>query len=253
MNEDKQLENIYKQNSTENAKLANEHYTKLSSESIKTLEDAIKRMHIEIDFASKAFGGNAQESIASLKSTRDSLISVLNQLTEPLAAFKSNNTVFDNSLQTFAVIPDKIKNQISLLPEYLKKSIASGIPQVSKELVENQANHNKLLQKSFEESIESFKGKTNDIISEFNKEISYYKQELIKTTELSAKNRTRRLFITLLIAGGFSALVSGFTSWYINSKYPHSVELHDNGAVTVNNSKVLVVDPDSSFNKGKKP
>ena len=42
---------------------------------------------MSIDFASKAFGGNAQESIASLKSTRDSLISVLNQLTEPLAAF----------------------------------------------------------------------------------------------------------------------------------------------------------------------
>jgi hypothetical protein len=82
--------------------------------------------------------------------------------------------------------------------------------------------------------------------------MDHYQSELVKITELSSRRRIQRLLTTLIIAGVFSALVSGISSYYINSKFPHSVELHDNGSVTVQNSQVLVVDPKSPHNKGNR-
>ncbi|MBP9778769.1 MAG: hypothetical protein KBD25_06290 [Rickettsiaceae bacterium] len=37
---------------------------------IKSLEDVIDRLHAEADFAAKAFGGNIQEAIRSLKTPK---------------------------------------------------------------------------------------------------------------------------------------------------------------------------------------
>ena len=39
----------------------------ITFEQIKSLEDVIGRLHAEADFAAKAFGGNTQEAIRSLK------------------------------------------------------------------------------------------------------------------------------------------------------------------------------------------
>lgn len=228
----------------------NEH-TKLSPKSIKTLEDAIKNIHAEIDFASRSFSANSDNAAKGLNSTIDSLNVSLKSSEHNLEKYDNISKILDSQTNTLSLLPKKVEERLALLPNQLEKSIDSHIPQIARELLDSQTKQNELIQKSFEKSIESFEAKSSEIITKFSGDMDHYQSELVKITELSSRRRIQRLLTTLIIAGVFSALVSGISSYYINSKFPHSVELHDNGSVTVQNSQVLVVDPKSPHNKGK--
>jgi hypothetical protein len=228
----------------------NEH-TKLSPKSIKTLEDAIKNIHAEIDFASRSFSSNSDNAAKGLNSTIDSLNVSLKSSEHNLEKYDNISKILDSQTNTLSLLPKKVEERLALLPNQLEKSIDSHIPQIARELLDSQTKQNELIQKSFEKSIESFEAKSSEIITKFSGDMDHYQSELVKITELSSRRRIQRLLTTLIIAGVFSALVSGISSYYINSKFPHSVELHDNGSVTVQNSQVLVVDPKSPHNKGK--
>ena len=260
MSDNKQLENESNQADTKDTNLNNDEYTKLSSESIKTLEDAIKNIHAEIDFASRSFSADAESSSTSLRSTIDSLNKSLKGSDSNLTKYDKIANTLDSQTRTLALLPKKVEERLEVLPNNIKNAIIDNIPDIGDKLAQEQKNLAKEVQASMNEYADRLKTKVNETSIQFKEaalELKHstnsYKRELEALIEISSKKRTRRLFITLLVAGGFSALVSGFTSWYINSKFPHSVELHDNGSVTVQNSKVLVVDPDSPYNKGKKP
>jgi len=243
-NKKQQTEITEDKNNTAGTEPDNNEHTALSPESIKTLEDAIKNMHAEIDFASHSFSANADNAAKNLNSTVNSLNESLKSSNHNLGKYDKISKTLDSQTSTLSLLPKKVA-------DCLKASIDSNIPQITKELLDSQTKQNELIQKSFEKSIESFEAKSGEIISKFNNELAHYQNELVQITELSAKRRIQRLLTTLIIAGVFSALVSSITGYYINSKFPHSVELHDNGSVTVQNSQVLVVDPKSPHNKGK--
>ena len=76
-------------------------------EQIKSLEDVIGRLHAEADFAAKAFGGNTQEAIRSLKDLKQELSSVLVGFKQPLSEFSNYNKTFGTLIQTISLLPNK--------------------------------------------------------------------------------------------------------------------------------------------------
>ena len=157
MNEDKQLENRYKQNSTENAKLGNEHYTKLSSESIKTLEDAIRRMHAEIDFASRSFNANAESSSNSLRATIDLLNESLKGSNSNLEKYAKVVENLDSQTNTLSLLPKKVEERIETLPNNIKNTVIDNIPAIGQQLANAQKNLANEVQTSMNEY-------TNDLL-----------------------------------------------------------------------------------------
>lgn len=245
-------ENLETTDSSKSKSENSEPQHKLTAESIKTLGDAIKLIHAEIDFASRSFNANTDDAANTLNTSLSAINKSFKSSEEHLKKYDTISKTLDTQTSTLALLPKKIDERLALLPTHLKRSIDSNIPQITKELIEAQAKQSESMQETIAKSIELFTTKSNDIIVKLNNDLEHYRNELVKVTELSAKNRMRRLLMTLIIAGGLSAVVSGITSYYINSSFPHTVEMFDNGSVTVQDSHVLVVDPKSPYNKGKK-
>ena len=94
----------------------------IAFEQIKSLEDVIGRLHAEADFAAKAFGGNTQEAIRSLKDLKQELFSVLVGFKQPLSEFSNYNKTFGTLIQTISLLPNKIEDVLKeLVPDIGKE------------------------------------------------------------------------------------------------------------------------------------
>jgi len=212
--------------------------------SVKSLEDAIERLHTEADFAAHSFRANTKETILSLKSTTVSLNEIFKKASTLEDNFKIITDKMHSQTTTLSVLPGKIAEEVSDLPQKVAEAVADSIPQLGKQLLEAQESMLENMKQSLANSIVNWQEQANITVKQLKDDIVYYRQEMATIAELGSKNRMRRLFWILLLAGTFSAIVAGVSSWVINKHFPRSVEIKGAQNLVVKDSQVLVSGPD---------
>ena len=236
----------------EDTKQGEDTYVYLKPEPIKTLEDAIDRIHIEADFAAKAIGSNTEDAINSFKNAKEVLDSALTQLLEPLSQLKQHANNIEVSSKTLAILPNKVEDKLTPIADKVTQSVTDSIPYLGDQLNKHHKTTAEETKRSINNYLDHLQMSTDTISSQFRKDIINCQKQLTAMTEASSKNRIGRLFWNFLFICSFSAIISGFTSWYINSTFPHTVELYANGKVIVKDAQVLIVDQNNPYNKKEK-
>jgi len=248
---------------------------------MKSFKDAIERMRIEADFASKAFAGNTKEAKESLKSTMIELIKIFNNIHAPLKTFNMHNDKLELMINTLAVLPDKTENTLrELVPEIAKEienihdqrmasieSTLKGLQQdlhkeagnqlnISKDLSEQlqkQSNEDllkkqEMLEKAFNNRMEQMnKVQLQQVASQekmFQKFVDHTKQEIDSVTSNHGSKFLRNTSICLIL----SVIAGGISGWYINKQFPRFVSFSKTGDVTIKHSHVKVWEANSVKN-----
>lgn len=245
----------------------------ITPEQITTLESAIARLHAELDFGTKAFGGHAKDAGQSLKSLQQELTAALNDVQQPLTIFNKCNAKLETSIQTLSLLPKKTEDVLNaLVPEIGKEVekihgermqvIEATLQGLEKSLEKKTESHieilkalSKQLQKGFNEevldqkkSIDQVVNNTIEKIHEFQIEqskkqekmfqqlVAHTKKEVDSITTNHGSRFLRNTAICLILA----AIAGGVSGWYINAYFPKYVTFQQSGDVTIHDSDVRV-------------
>jgi len=230
-------------------------HSELLEELLKPLISSIERMQAEATHATNSFGKTTKEVITALLSAKQSIHEVIERLDNPLTTLSENSELLRSTAMALSILPDKIDEITAKLPQNFNDVITHSIPGITKQLnsaiaqpIEQMVQGVNELQKSIaveikesmNKSVKSFQIETRELSQQFKHDILSHKSELEEIIEASIKNRMRRLFITLTLAGSFAGIVAGLSSWFINSRFPRSVEINGNQHLVVKDSQVLV-------------
>lgn len=209
-------------------------------EKMKSLEDVITRIHSEADFISTAFGVHTNKVMESFKSAITTITETSDTLELPIEMFKENNDRLEALINTLVILPSKTEEILSGVQDKVAKSVAATIPNLVDTLCKSHNDNYRKIHGSIDSCIQDLSHYINEARTHTQTELIEYKQEIANLIECGIKQRTRRIFLILMLSGSFSAIVSGVTSWVINKHFPRSVEITGNQHLVVKDSQVLV-------------
>lgn len=189
------------------------------------LQQALKKLHYEIDFVTKSLDIKSQNFNATLESSILEFETLLKTLENLVEQNKEQQTRISNELTTFTLLPEKITS-----------NIVNIVPQIASKVETIHQSH-----------IIKIKEQFLSLQQEIAKEITNYHSKLAEITNkcledsIIISTRSRRKFVTLLaIMVVFSTLVSGITSYFVTIGFPRYVEIKGVNDLSVYDSRVEV-------------
>ncbi len=209
---------------------SNKNEDTLAIQQLAELITAIKKTQAEVTYAAKAFDGNTKLAINELKEAKTIIAAAAEELKAPISLAEQNIDKFDSVTSALAIIPDKIEDKLAGFPKTFNESIANSIPGLGEELC-------KSIDTILKSGIASFKIYQEEIMRNTNRAMNEYEQKLRKDAidinnqisndlrlyteafdkiiDRSDRFRMRRFFWTLLLSGGFSAMITIVTFWFM--------------------------------------
>jgi hypothetical protein len=222
-----------------------------SSAEITEIEQAFTKLHHEINFASKVlnlnssnFGNSLNESISSLKHSLTEMENLNKQINE-------QNTIMVNELTTFALLPEKItKNINAIIPKIaneVEKIHASSVLEVKDQFssLHNQLNegvvdYESKLKDLTNQIISNLSSATQRFNSSIEQKFTQFTNHLAKEADAVSERKNFRLLKYLCFVIGFSALISGITSYIVTTQFPRFVTVTGAQSLSITDSKVQV-------------
>lgn len=232
----------------------------IAFEQIKSLEDVIGRLHAEADFAAKAFGGNTQEAIRSLKDLKQELSSILVGFKQPLSEFSNYNKAFGNLIQTISLLPNKTEDVLKeLVPDIGKEvekvhdqrmiEIESILKKLQKQLSDEVLATHKILEQAALKSIEQINKAMLKQLGQQEKQFLQFSEHAKNEIDAVTSNHGTKFLRNTAICLILATITGSISGWYTSEYFPRLVKIERTGDVIIQNSHVKVFDPPSVKNQ----
>lgn len=220
-------------------------------EQIKSLEDVIGRLHAEADFAAKAFGGNTQEAIRSLKDLKQELSSILVGFKQPLSEFSNYNKTFGTLIQTISLLPNKTEDVLKeLVPDIGKEvekvhdqrmiKIESILKKLQKQLSDEVLATHKILEQTALNSIEQINKAMLKQLGQQEKQFLQFSEHAKNEIEAVTSNHGTKFLRNTAICLILATITGSISGWYTSEYFPRLVKIERTGDVIIQNSHVAV-------------
>jgi archaellum component FlaC len=193
---------------------------------INELIDKIEKAQAQIAFCATAFDGNTKLVIQELKERKKETSDEYKALEAILVKFKNTCDTLESVARTVSIVPEKIDEKLSEFPDNFNNSIASSIPDLSKELcrtLESVLTSFKTqaevtlndTNSQMSNAVQQLKSNTDQIHHDMRNELNIYSAALEKIIDRSGKFRMRSFFWTVLLSSSLSAIMAITTFWFI--------------------------------------
>ena len=186
----------------------------------------IEKAQAQIDFCTTAFDGNTKLVIQELKERKKQSAEEYKALEVILTKFKNTCETLESVVRTVSVVPEKIDEKLSEFPDNFNNSIASSIPNLSRELcstLDSGVNSFKIqaevtlnsTSSQMNNAVQKLIGNTDQIHHDMRNELNIYSNALEKIIDRGGKFRMRSFFWTVLLSSSLSAIMAITTFWFI--------------------------------------
>ncbi len=226
------------------------------SENLALLEKAIKDLHHEVDFASNAFVGHANQTQSSLASTNTSMQETLKTITVLLSAFSEASTKIQDQIMTLALLPKKVQQVLEeLVPNIAKEvekihsqrleTITTHIAGLEQALKDSVMQNQKAIEDTAKQSIRQMQEAQLSSLESQEKQLAEFAQSVKEEVEAVTSNHgskfLRNLAITLILA----TIAGGITSWCVGKYFPAFIQINKAGDIKVQHSAVKIWEADN--------
>ena len=215
------------------------------------IEQSLKKLHNEIDFASKILNVKSDEYGDTLNSCISSFKSLLEKLEDVLEQSKSQKQMIIDEIAILTLLPEKITNNIKqIIPQ-----IASEIEQIHQPHVLEIKEQFTILHNNLTTDIMSYKNQLDGMASScteqlnsaaetfsttLEQKLNQFTDKLTKSAGLASAQNSKMLIKNLAFVVIFSAVISGITSYVVTTKFPRFVRITGANNLSVHDSKVEV-------------
>ena len=225
-------------------------------ENLQLLQKAIKDLHHEVDFASNAFVGHANQTQSSLASTNTSMQETLKTITVLLSAFSESSTKIQDQIMTLALLPKKVQQALEeLVPNIGKEvekihsqrleTITTHIAGLEQGLKESVMRNQKVIEETAKQSIRQMQEAQLSSLESQEKQLAEFAQSVKEEVEAVTSNHgskfLRNLAITLILA----TIAGGITSWCVGKYFPAFIQINKAGDIKVQHSAVKIWEADN--------
>lgn len=215
------------------------------------IEQALSKLHSEIDFASKMLNVKSDDYGNTLNSHITSFKSLLAKLEETLKQNKKQSEMIINEIAMLTLLPEKITSNIS----QIGPQIASAIEQMHQprileitnqftslcnKLTEDIANYENQLEKLTDNCTEQLSSTTQKFSANLEEKLNHFTDKLTTSSGLATTANSKTLLKNLAFVVIFSAAVSGITSYVVTTKFPRFVAITGANNLSIHDSRVEV-------------
>jgi hypothetical protein len=240
----------------------------LEGKEVKLLEDAVNNFKYHSDLANRNFKAHLAKVNTDLVSTIEKFKDNCDTADKGAKKITKSIDKLDPLINVLALLPHEVSKHGLDLPEKVIAAIDNHVPTIAKMITDAeleaiasiQAGAKKsvsYLNSEVEKSISNLNNKVNRTVSTLGKELDDFKKATKKEAGTIGNKRFSRFAITMVLSASLAAVVSGLTSYYVQTKMPHFVSFHGMKNVMVKDSKVTVFESveaksKRSYNKPRK-
>jgi len=231
--------------------LLNEHQKQM-----KSLEEAIKRLHTEADFAAKNFDGKSKEFGSTLNGLIIKFRTSLEGYDLLVARHKKQIETNQEGLAGLTLIPEKLQTSIeNIAPRFAVEvekihsqrleTITTNIEGLGQSLKDSVLQNQKTIEETAKESIRQMQEAVLSALESQKKQLAEFAQAVKEEVEAVTSNHgskfLRNLAITLILA----TIAGGITSWCVGKYFPAFIQINKAGDIKVQHSAVKIWEADS--------
>ena len=225
-------------------------------ENLQLLQKAIKDLHHEVDFASNAFAGHANQTQSSLASTNTSMQETLKTITVLLSAFSEASTKIQDQIMTLALLPKKVQQVLEeLVPNIAKEvekihsqrleTITTHIAGLEQALKDSVMQNQKAIEDTAKQSIRQMQEAQLSSLESQEKQLAEFAQSVKEEVEAVTSNHGSKFFRNLAITLILATIAGGITSWCVGKYFPAFIQINKAGDIKVQHSAVKIWEADN--------
>ena len=231
--------------------LLNEH-----QQQMKSLEEAIKRLHTEAEFAAKNFDGKSKEFGSTLNGLMSEFQTSLDGYDLLVERHKKQIEINQEGLAGLTLIPEKLQTRIeNIAPRFAVEveklhsqrleTITTNIAGLGQTLKDRVLQNQKTIEETANESIRQMQEACLSALESQKQQIAEFAQSVKEEVEAVMSNHggkfLRNLAITLILA----TIAGGITSWCVGKYFPAFIQINKAGDIRVQHSAVKIWEADN--------
>lgn len=231
--------------------LLNEQQQQMNS-----LEDAIKRMHTEADFAAKNFDGKSKEFGDTLNDLISKLQTSLNHYDLLVKKHTMQIETNQEGLAGLTLIPEKLQTRIeNIAPRFAVEvekihsqrleTITTQIAGLEQTLKDSALRNQKIIEETAKESIRQMQEAGLSTLESQKQQIAKLAQSVKEEVEAVTSNHGSKFLRNLAISLILATIAGGLTSWCVGKYFPAFIQINKAGDIKVQHSAVKIWEADN--------
>ena len=223
---------------------------------MKFLEDAIKRIHTEADFAAKNFDGKSMEFASTLNGLMSKFQNSLDNYDLLVESHKKQIEINQVGLTALTLIPEKLQTRIeNIAPRFAVEvekihsqrleTITTHIAQLEQALKDSMLQNQKVIEETAKQSIRQMQEAQLSSLESQKKQLAEFAQSVKEEVEAVTSNHGSKFLRNLAIALILATIAGGITSWCVGKYFPAFIQINKAGDIKVQHSAVKIWEADN--------